>query len=64
MKYYIESMTYWEESKKMGDICDIKSGKPINKENRNGILYPYFSSNGIDGYVNEYLYDENNVIIA
>ena len=56
----IEGVKY----EKLGDVCEFKSGKPINKENRNGTLYPYFSSNGIDGYVDEYLFDGQYVIIA
>jgi type I restriction-modification system DNA methylase subunit len=36
MKYYVETMTYWEESKKLGDLCDI------NKENINS-KYKYIN---------------------
>lgn len=45
-------------------ICEIKSGKPINNENRTGILYPYYAANGISGYVNEYLFDGKYIICA
>ena len=36
MKYYVETMTYWEDSKKLGDVCDI------NKENINS-KYKYIN---------------------
>ena len=45
MKYYVETMTYWEESKKLGDICDI------NKENINS-KYKYINYVDI-GSINE-----------
>ena len=48
----------------LGSICKIYSGKPIKKENRIGTLYPYCSANGIDGYVNEYLFDGNYILCA
>ena len=49
---------------KIIDLCDIKSGKAINTENRNGTLYPYYAANGISGYVNEYLFDGKYIICA
>lgn len=49
----------------LGNLCEyIKSGKPINKNNRNGTKYPYYASNGIVGYVNDYLFDNRNLVIA
>jgi type I restriction enzyme S subunit len=48
----------------LGSICKIYSGKPIKKENRIGTLYPYCSANGIDGYVNEYLFDGTYILCA
>ena len=58
MKYYVETMTYWEESKKLGDICEsIKTGKNKPKDNKTGTKYPYFATNGINGYTDEYLFD-------
>ena len=48
----------------LGSICEIKSGKPINNENRTGTLYPYYAANGISGYVNEYLFDGKYIICA
>jgi type I restriction enzyme S subunit len=48
----------------LGSLCKIYSGKPIKKENRIGTLYPYCSANGIDGYVNEYLFDGTYILCA
>jgi len=45
-------------------ICEIKSGKAINSENRTGALYPYYAANGISGYVNDYLFDGKYIICA
>ena len=49
---------------KLGDICEILSGKPINKIDRIGNKYPYYAANGIVGYVNEYLFDGKYILCA
>uniref|UniRef100_A0A6C0CYD7 Type I restriction modification DNA specificity domain-containing protein n=1 Tax=viral metagenome TaxID=1070528 RepID=A0A6C0CYD7_9ZZZZ len=49
---------------KLGNLCDIRSGKPINKENRKGTKYPYYASNGIVGFVNNYLFNGKFIICA
>jgi restriction endonuclease S subunit len=48
----------------LGSICEIKSGKPINSENRNGTLYPYYAANGISGYLDEYIFDGKYILCA
>lgn len=52
------------ETKKLGDICEIKSGKAVNKVDRNGTKYPYFASNGIIGYLDNFTHDNKYVICA
>jgi type I restriction enzyme, S subunit len=52
------------ETKRLGDICDIKSGKAVNKVDRNGTKYPYFASNGIIGYLDNFTHDNKFVICA
>jgi type I restriction-modification system DNA methylase subunit len=52
------------ESKKLGDVCEINSGKPISKNNRNGTKYKYITANGFEGYIDTYLFEGTNVIIA
>jgi restriction endonuclease S subunit len=49
---------------KLGDICEIKSGKAIKSNNRNGNLYPYYAANGISGYIDEYIFDGNYILCA
>ena len=50
---------------KLGDLCEfIKSGKPINKDKRTGSVFPYYASNGIVGYVDNYLFDGKFIICA
>ena len=58
LKYYVETMTLWDESKKMSDILDyVKTGKNKPSDNKNGTKYPYFATNGINGYTDEYIFD-------
>ena len=45
------------------NIC-INSGKPIKKSDRNGNKYPYYTSNGICGFMDSYLFDGEYIIIA
>jgi len=52
------------ETKRLGDICEIKSGKAVNKVDRNGTKYPYFASNGIIGYLDNFTHDNKFVICA
>jgi len=52
------------ELKKLGDLCELKSGKAIKSTDRNGTLYPYYAANGISGYVDEYLFDGNYILCA
>lgn len=48
----------------LGKVCNITSGKAINKENRTGNKYPYFASNGIIGYIDDYTHDDKNYVIC
>jgi type I restriction enzyme S subunit len=48
----------------LGSVCEIKSGKAINSENRKGTLYPYYAANGISGYIDNYLFDGKFIICA
>jgi type I restriction enzyme S subunit len=48
----------------LGSLCEIKSGKPINSENRKGTLYPYYAANGISGYLDEYIFDGKYILCA
>ena len=57
--YKSQSINYIKKYKylRLGDICNIHYGKNISKKNRKGNEYPYYGSNGISGYVDEYMYD-------
>lgn len=58
MKYYVETMTLWEKEQKLGNICKlIKTGKNKPTDNKMGTKYPYYATNGINGYTDEYLFD-------
>ena len=75
MKYYIESMTYWEEEHKLGELCDIKGGKRIPKGEtytQDNTGYYYLQIN--DNYKNisqkiyndliNYKIEKNDIIIS
>jgi type I restriction-modification system DNA methylase subunit/restriction endonuclease S subunit len=52
------------ERKKLGDVFNVKGGKAINKENLTGTKYPYYGCNGVNGYIDEYLFDGEYIICA
>ena len=51
---------------KLGDVCEVLDSKrvPISEENRIKGEYPYYGANGIQGYINEYIFDEELVLLA
>lgn len=54
----------WVECK-LADICNIEYGKDIStKEITNDKKYPVFGANSIIGYYDEYLYEEEKVLIS
>ena len=62
--YKSQSINYIKNYKylRIGNICKINYGKNISKKNRTGKQYPYYGSNGISGYVDEYMYDGNYLL--
>ena len=50
----------------LGDVCDILDSKriPISEEKRIKGEYPYYGANGIQGYINDYIFDEELVLLA
>ncbi|MGB0430627.1 MAG: restriction endonuclease subunit S [Bacteroidia bacterium] len=50
------------------DCCDILDSKrvPINGETRDGMKgnIPYYGANGIQGYINKYIFDEPLILMA
>ena len=51
---------------KLKDICDILDSRriPISEEKRIKGKYPYYGANGIQGYINDYIFDEELVLLA
>ena len=47
------------EWKKLGEVCEILDSqrKPVAKGNRRQGEYPYYGANGIQDYVNDYIFD-------
>lgn len=54
------------ELKKIGDICLIQDSKrkPISKENRINGIYPYYGANGIQDYINDYIFDGSFILMG
>ena len=57
----------WEE-KKLGDIADCLDNKrkPLNSAERDKIKgeIPYYGANGIQGYINDFIFDEELILLA
>jgi restriction endonuclease S subunit len=49
---------------KLGDLFEVKGGKAISKVNLTGTLYPYYGCNGINGHVDEFLFDGEYIVCA
>lgn len=52
------------EKRKLSDVFEVKGGKAINKENLTGTKYRYYGCNGVNGHVDEYLFDGEYIICA
>ena len=51
---------------RLGDICEILDSKriPITASNRKSGIYPYYGANGIQDYVDDYIFDDELVLLA
>ena len=51
---------------RLGDICEILDSKriPITAANRKAGIYPYYGANGIQDYVDDYIFDDELVLLA
>lgn len=60
-------MSSWT-NKSIDDSCEILDSLrvPVNEEERQARLgeFPYFGANGIQGYIDNYLFDEHLILIA
>lgn len=65
MKYYVETMTYWEKEQKLGDLCEFKNGKQLSKDKFIEGNYPVIGG-GCNpcGYHNEYNRNENVILCS
>ena len=54
------------EFKKLGEVCEILDAKrkPVTKSQRASGEYPYYGANGIQDYVNEYIFDGTLLLIG
>ena len=55
----------WEE-RELRAICDVLDNKrvPLNEEQRKKGIYPYCGANGIVDYINQYIFEEDLILIA
>lgn len=53
-------------TKKLGDIVDILDNlrKPVTRRDRNSGSYPYYGATGIQDYVDEYIFDEELILVG
>ena len=58
-------MDSWEQ-RKLGNIVDFLDGqrKPLKESDRIKGKYPYYGASGIIDYINDYLFDENLVLLS
>jgi type I restriction enzyme S subunit len=51
---------------KLGEVCEILDSKriPITASNRKSGIYPYYGANGIQDYVENYIFDDELVLLA
>lgn len=51
---------------RLEDVCEILDSKriPIKEADRNVGIYPYYGANGIQGYIDDYIFDDELVLLA
>ena len=51
---------------RLGEICEILDSKrvPITASNRTAGIYPYYGANGVQDYVDGYIFDDELVLVA
>ena len=54
------------EWKKLGEICEVLDSqrKPVSKGNRRGGIYPYYGANGIQDYVDSFIFDGTFLLLG
>ena len=52
--------------KKLGDVADFLDSrrKPVKECDRIIGPYPYYGANGLQGWINDFLFDENLILLA
>lgn len=60
----IRNVTDFDEVE-LQTLCEyIKKGKNISSQNREGTLYPYYGTTSITGYIDEYLFEGDHILLA
>lgn len=63
----LQCKTKWT-SKTIENCCDILDSKriPINEEERDSLKgnIPYYGANGLQGYINDYIFDDDLILLA
>ena len=54
------------EWKKLGEVCEVLDSqrKPISKDKRISGIYPYYGANGIQDYVDGYIFDGTYLLVG
>ena len=58
-------MSKWEMAQ-IGDVCEILDNMrvPVTASERKKGIYPYYGANGIQDYVDDYIFDDDLVLLA
>ncbi|GAA9101962.1 restriction endonuclease subunit S [Helicobacter pylori] len=54
------------EFRKLGEVCEILDNRriPIAKNKRNPGIYPYYGANGVQDYIDSYIFDGDFVLVG
>ena len=54
------------EKVKLEKVCEILDNKriPVSASERNEGIYPYYGANGLQGYIDDYIFDDELVLLA
>ena len=54
------------EWKKLEEVCEILDSmrKPISKKDRNPGQYPYYGANGVQDYIDNYIFDGQFILMG
>ena len=66
LSFFYYFSTYTWEQRKLGEIVEFLDGrrKPLKESDRIKGKYPYYGASGIIDYINDYLFDEDLILLS